>query len=63
MPGCDKACEISRSEQQVHLQVYLHLLAGYRFGYCIPVLSSLQSQLIGKPLGSSNPLIGELSQN
>ena len=55
MPGCDKCCLIGITEQQVHLQHLLHLEFRVHFWLCIPV-SSLQSQLIGKLLGSG-PLL------
>ena len=63
MPGWYKACQIGRSEQQVHLQPCVAFgVQGCIFGLCIPV-SSLQYQLIGKLLGVGPPLIGELIQN
>ena len=54
MPGWYKACGIGRSEQQVHLQHFLHLEFRVQFGSCMPV-SSLQYQLIGKLKGSGSP--------
>ena len=52
MPGWYKACQIGRSEQQVHLQHLLHL--EFRVAVLAPAIpvSSLQYQLIGKLLGS-----------
>ena len=51
MPGWYKACQIGKSEQQVHLQPLCCIWSsGCSFGFCIPV-SSLQYQLIGKLKG------------
>ena len=51
MPGWYRACQIGKSEQQVHLKPLCCIWSsGCSFGFCIPV-SSLQYQLIGKLKG------------
>ena len=63
MPGWYRACQIGRSEQQVHLQQFVAFgVQGAGLAPGIPV-SSLQYQLIGKLLGGSFFAVGELSQN
>ena len=62
MPGWYKACQIGRSEQQVHLQLLLHLEFRVHFGLCMPV-SSLQYQLIWKFLRVGPISIGEFVKN
>ena len=54
MPGCEKGCQIGTLLAASPFAAFvLHLEFRVHIWLCIPV-SSLQSQLIGKLLGSSN---------
>ena len=62
MPDCDKWCEIDMTEQQVHLQHFLHLDFSVDFWlvfYCLQFAITADWEAAGKWVSR----IGELIQN